>query len=179
MNIFYDTEFRDTGKWIEFLSIGMVCEDGRELYAINADMDQRKVREDPWLSKNVWNQFPLVDPEPGIRGGTHRRLDIHHPDVRPKKQIARLVLDFVKATPEPNLVAYYSAHDHVVLCQLWGRMVDMPSGVPWDTDCLRQEAKRLGSPQLPHQESGEHHALHDARHTQAIHQHLVRVAQGI
>lgn len=176
--IFYDTEFLERGPEypIHFISIGMVCEDGRELYAVNADMDQRQVREHPFLSKNVWPQLPLVRPKPGTRGGSHLRLDMHHPDVRPRAQIARLVGEFIRQTPDPLLTAYYSAYDHVVLAQLFGRMVDMPPYAPRNTHCLKQEAERLGDPQLPMQTHGEHHALHDARHDQVIHQFLVNLA---
>ena len=40
MRIFYDTEFLDDGKTIDLISIGMVAEDGRELYAVSSEFDQ-------------------------------------------------------------------------------------------------------------------------------------------
>lgn len=166
MKVFYDTEFFERGPQhpIQFLSIGMVTEDGRELYAVNADMDQHGVRTHPWLGKHVWPHLPLVDPEPGVRGGSHKRLDTDHPDVRPVKQIARLVSTFLANVLDVELWAWYGAYDHVVLAQLFGTMVDLPAHIPMLTNDLKQEAVRLGDPTLPAQPEGEHHALADARH---------------
>ena len=39
----YDTEFLDDGNTIELISIGIVCEDGREYYAVNADCNFGRV----------------------------------------------------------------------------------------------------------------------------------------
>lgn len=164
--VFYDTEFVEQGPEhpIHFVSIGMVAEDGRELYAVNADMDQHLVRTHPFVGEHVWPHLPLVDPKPGVRGGSHKRLDLDHPDVRPRAQIARLVSAFLAEVPDVQLWAWYSSYDHVVLAQLFGSMVDLPDHIPMWTGDLKQEAARLGNPQLPEQPSGEHHALADARH---------------
>lgn len=35
MRYFFDTEFYEDGKTIDLVSIGIVAEDGRELYAVN------------------------------------------------------------------------------------------------------------------------------------------------
>lgn len=166
MRIFYDTEFLERGPSypIALISIGMVAEDGRELYAVNADMDQHAVRTHPWVGQHVWPHLPLASPTPGYRGGSHPRLDEDHPDVRPRAQIARMVHEFVRASPSPQLWAWYCSYDHVVLAQLFGRMVDLPGDIPMFTCDLKQEVDRLGDPQLPEQQEGEHHALADARH---------------
>ena len=58
---------------------------------------------------------------------------------------------------------FYADFDHVCLTRLWGRMIDVPEGLPMLTYDLKQEADRLGV-RLPHQASGKHHALADARH---------------
>jgi hypothetical protein len=47
-------------------------------------------------------------------------------------------------------------------------MIDLPDGVPMFTNDLKQEAVRLGSPVMPEQGQGEHHALADARHNLAM-----------
>lgn len=164
--VFYDTEFVEQGPDhpIHCISIGMVAEDGRELYAVNADMDQNLVRNHPWVGQHVWPHLPLVEPQRGIRGGSHRRLDLAHPDVRPRAQIARLVCDFLAFTHDAELWAWYKAYDHVVLAQLFGTMVDLPSHIPMWTNDLKQEAHRQGNPRLPEQPAGAHNALADARH---------------
>jgi hypothetical protein len=47
-------------------------------------------------------------------------------------------------------------------------MIGLPKGVPMWTNDLRQEAERLGNPDLPEQAEGEHNALADALHNVAI-----------
>ena len=169
MKVFYDTEFveRGPGHPIHFVSLGMVAEDGRELYAVNADMDQYLVRNHPFVGKHVWPHLPLTDPEPRTRDGGHRRLDLDHPDVRPRTQIARLVSTFLAQFPDVELWAWYSSYDHVVLAQLFGTMVQLPDHIPKFTCDMRQEAYLQGDPPLPEQTSGEHNALEDARHNLA------------
>lgn len=166
MKALYDTEFVEQGPEhpIHFVSIGMVTEDGRELYAVNADLDQHLVRSHPFVGEHVWPHLPLVDPKPGVRGGSHKRLDLDHPDVHPRAKIARMVSAFLAQVPDVELWAWYGAYDHVVLAQLFGTMVDLPDHIPMYTNDLKQEAARLGNPQLPEQPDGEHHALADARH---------------
>lgn len=38
---FYDTEFIEDGKTIDLISIGVVCEDGREFYAESQEAESR------------------------------------------------------------------------------------------------------------------------------------------
>ncbi|MFD6953683.1 hypothetical protein A6A08_23925 [Nocardiopsis sp. TSRI0078] len=160
MRVYYDTEFVERGPEhpLVLVSIGMVAEDGRELYAVSGEFDQDLVRSHPWLSENVWPHLPLRD---GPEGTV---LDADHPHVRTRREIARMVHEFLRATPEPQLWAWYGSYDHVLLCQLWGTMKAVPREVPVITFDLKQEAVRLGDPQLPPQPSGLHHALADARH---------------
>ena len=64
---------------------------------------------------------------------------------------------------KPEIWAYYADYDWVVFCQLFGTMMDLPDGFPMYCRDLKQECDRLGNPDLPLQESGEHNALVDAR----------------
>jgi len=120
----YDLEFVADGKTIDLVSAGMVSGDGRSLYVVNRELDERKLLEhgDGWMRKNVWPHLPLTD-LPERRGefgqypvkkcrcapvqGTERefscrcmngKLDRDHPDVRPIGQIRRLVSDFLEAS---------------------------------------------------------------------------------
>jgi hypothetical protein len=172
MKIFYDTEFLDDGRRIDLISIGMVAEDGRELYAVSSEFDIIAVRRHDWLMANVWPSLPILKNPPGVRGLDW--LDVAHPDVRPREQIARLVQEFILATPDPQLWAYYSAYDHVGYAQLFGPMSSLPAGLPMQTDDLVTEAKRLGlSPaDLPKQADGHHNAIADARHNLVMAQHM-------
>jgi len=51
MKIFFDTEFTGLHKGATLVSIGMVAEDGRELYYELNDYDKDQI--DPWLRDNV------------------------------------------------------------------------------------------------------------------------------
>ena len=48
---FLDTEFIEDGKTIDLISIGIVCEDGRELYLANRNCDFDKASQ--WVKDNV------------------------------------------------------------------------------------------------------------------------------
>lgn len=173
--IFYDTEFLEDGHTIDLISIGMVAEDGREYYAVTyGEWWLRRIGEHDWLLANVAPSLPVkVDPVPTRGAGTWNYVtwDRDHPDwphVKSRKAIADEVRDFIQATPDPELWAWYAAYDHVALCQLWGPMIALPKGVPMWTNDLKQEAFKAGDPQMPKQDGGEHNALADARHVQAM-----------
>lgn len=180
MKIFYDTEFIDTGKTIDLISIGMVREDGRELYAVADDRDViTRAIEHEWLRKNVVPSLPLrysyCDPSNPYEWDTEFQVvfewNDRHPDrskVMDRRDIMREVRAFVLTTKKPQLWAWYGAYDHVAIAQLFGRMRDLPENFPMCTFDLKQEHVRLGSPALPRQAAGEHNALEDARHNARI-----------
>ena len=163
--IYYDCEFLENGRTIDLISIGMVREDGAEYYAVNQDCDLWEIQNHEWLMANVVPSLPLrMDHDLKMGTLVWDYEDPGYRNVRRHYAIARGVRDFILAAPAPELWADYGAYDHVVLCQLWGRMIDLPEGVPMWTHDLRQEAERPGSPALPSL-SGitEHNALDDAR----------------
>jgi hypothetical protein len=154
----YDTEFleRGTEQPVSLISIGIVnIDDDREYYAVNANMPVAEVKQNPWLMKHVWPYLPRTEGD---------ELDFEHEDVKPHAQIAedvkKLLLSYGEA---PELWAWYSSYDHLMMAQLFGRMIDLPNGIPMATFDLLQESHlhRIG---LPHQSSGLHNALADARH---------------
>lgn len=174
----YDTEFLEDGKTIELISIGIVCEDGREYYAVNSDADWKRIREDDWLMDNVVRHLPThatgqVEKRTyfGSRGYSWGGILMSDSRVKPKWVIANEVRDFMLKGADlsgpsiylPELWAYYAAYDHVVLAQLWGKMIRLPKGMPMYTHDLKQEIDRLGvvDDALP-QQSNEHDALADA-----------------
>lgn len=143
MRIFFDFEFIENGNAfvMEPISIGMVREDGEEYYAEFQGVDWTKANE--WVKDNV---------RPYLTGPIKR-----------KHTIVREILEFVGEKPE--FWAYFADYDWVLLCQLFGRMVDLPKG--WPYFCL--DVKQLmwsynlkkEDLQIPNDQ--EHHALADAR----------------
>jgi hypothetical protein len=175
VKIFYDTEFIEDGRTIDLISIGMVCEDGREYYAASRDMPAKRIVKHDWLMANVWPGLPRLFGDARIHAGRRNplALDWQHPDLKRRGQIADEVRDFIQATPAVELWAWYGAYDHVALCQLWGTMMDLPKGVPMFTNDLKQECDRLGNPAMPEQADGQHNALADARHNQVMSEFLI------
>jgi hypothetical protein len=181
--IFYDTEFLETGDRIHLISIGMVAEDGRELYAVNRDMPVKLIAKHDWLRANVVPSLPRIHGDRRHYVSARRNplaLDFDHPDMLNRGRIARLVQAFIVLTPEPELWAWYGAYDHVALAWLFGPMSQLPSGVPMWTNDLRQEAARLGlaDDDMPQQASGHHNALADARHNQVMADFLASQQSG-
>jgi hypothetical protein len=173
----YDLEFLEDGKTIVPISIGMICDDGREYYAVNGSMPIRRIKKHAWLMENVVPHLPQPHGDRRLTMPKEWLFDYTDPLVKTRKRIAAEVAAFIQATGDPEagaadveLWANYGAYDHVCLAQLWGPMVDLPPGVPMYTNDIQQEARRLGVgwDQLPKQELGEHNALADARHNQTI-----------
>lgn len=172
--VFYDCEFVDDGRTIDPISIGMVDDQGRTLYAVNADMPVEKVVGHDWLSKNVWPLLPLVDKHVPDADGTrppqcackprHMRLDRTNIHVVPRQVLVNQVRDFLLRPNEPlELWANYAAYDHVMLAQLFGPMVKLPKGVPPRTCCIQQFADEHDAHgMLPPMLGNTHNALDDA-----------------
>lgn len=167
MRYFYDTEFIEDGRTIDLISIGIVAEDGREYYAINSECNFREANE--WVRENVIAHLPPLTSISVL--GTNTR----HPDYKSRREIQSELLAFIGTRDmgwvaqtkdmdgKPEFWGYYSAYDHVALCQLFGTMMNLPKGWPMYTRDLKQLCDSLGNPELPAQGKGEHHALADAR----------------
>ncbi|PTR32177.1 uncharacterized protein DUF5051 [Rhodococcus sp. OK519] len=151
MRYFYDCEFIEDGRTIELVSIGVVCEDGREFYAVSTEFDPERAGK--WVRRNVLPKLPSPS-SPLWKSRTKIRDDL---------------MKFLVPRPgiEPELWAWVAAYDHVVLCQLWGAMTELPSNMPRYTRELRQHWEEHGSPPLPPVPDDAHDALTDARHNLA------------
>lgn len=180
MKYFYDTEFIEDGRTIDLISIGIVAEDGREYYAVNRDAPWKRIAKHTWLVENVVRNLPRIygDQRNHVGRSNPLALDFSDRAMKTRREIADDVRHFllpepyVDGTPEPELWAWYADYDHVVLCQLWGTMMDLPQGLPMYTRDLKQECDRQGNPPLPDQADGEHNALADARHNLVRARHL-------
>jgi hypothetical protein len=172
LRYFYDCEFLEDGKTIELISIGIVAEDGRELYLVNRDAPWKRIKKHEWLMANVVPHLPQPHGDWINQMPKSWPIDFHNSAVKDRMTISQLVEHFLfdyDWSPEPDveLWAWYGAYDHVVLCQLFGLMIDLPRGIPMWTNDLQQELRRLGNPSMPEQASGLHNALEDARHLKA------------
>lgn len=155
MRVWFDTEFIDTGREVHLLSIGMVREDGLTYYAEPKETDRSLAGE--WVQKNVL---------PHMTGPVQSRQSI-------RDDIAAF------CGPSPQFWGYYVAYDWLLLCQLFGRMLDVPPHWPnfaFDVQAIRA---LQGVRELPKQTSTEHHALADALWTREAWEFLLQREEAI
>lgn len=144
---FFDTEFMEDGVTIKPLSLGIVAEDGRELYATLIDVDHGNANS--FVREHV---IPNLAPHDSIR------------TTRPK--LAKLLQVFVEhGQYRPEFWTYYGAYDWIVMCQLFGTMMQLPRSWPMFSMDVKQLAVSMGDPKLPKQTNVEHNALDDAKWT--------------
>lgn len=154
MIYYLDTEFLERGPEhpVQLISIGLVSAAGdREYYAVCAD-GWHVADCSEWLCNNV---LPHLGPGPA----------------KMREVIAAEIREFVGKNP--RFYGYFADYDWVLLCQLYGRMIDLPKGWPmWCYD-IKQLAFDMGNPPLPKQTSIVHNALADAKHVRTMHQALL------
>jgi len=153
VDYFFGTEFIEDGKTIDLISIGIVCEDGRELYLCNSECQLGMASG--WVWENVLSTLLK-------KSYTNLESRFIDPELwQAKAVIKAAILDFCKDT-KPKFWAYYADYDWVAFCQLFGTMMDLPDGFPMYCRDIKQLCDDLGNPDLPTQGKGEHNALADA-----------------
>lgn len=164
MKYFIDTEFQESGPYkpIELISIGIVREDGKELYLENKDYTIETASD--WLRQNV---VPHLQRTPDV---LKTRIGI-------KYNIISFIPPKVGEDPgydPPEFWGYFADYDWVVFCQLFGAMIALPKGYPMFCYDLMQLSRHLGVPKqtFPKQDSTEHHALNDARWNKKLYDFL-------
>jgi hypothetical protein len=168
---FLDTEFNEDGRIIDLISLGLVCDDGREYYAISAEFDPNTCNN--WVKANV---LPLLPPNDySFTWCNPSGVSYVSPLWKPRGAIASELIEFVGANQgiEPQFWAYFADYDWVALCQLYGPMVALPKGMPMYCNDIRQLSEELGRPPLPNQEGTEHDALQDAKWNYQVWQYLM------
>lgn len=166
MRVVFDSEFSERGPLlpIQPISFGFIAEDGRELYVINEECLSAVMRN-PWLAANVRPHLPIHEDQVTL-GGWITQWDANHPEyeyVLSLDLLVHTVREFLTSIPGLELWAYYGAYDHVVLCQLFGAMEDLPPGIPMFTHELQQLIEQHPDVKLPPDSDIPHHALWDAR----------------
>ena len=172
MKFFLDCEFIEDGRTIDLLSIALVCEDGREYYRQNADAKFNLAGD--WVWRNVFPHLQHFNMrgdrscnriQPNLASGITAACHGKDCPWRSRYEIRDEIKAFIdlEKNGKPEIWGYYSAYDWVAFCQLFGAMIDLPQGYPMFCLDIIQECKRLGNPELPKLDKGEHSALLDAR----------------
>ena len=159
MKYFLDTEFHEYKKkplfgkpidTIELISIGIVCEDGREYYALNKDFNLKEVWKDEWLRENVL--LPIYIEH--VHGDMRNHVSFSRNSIKgilkgfgkSMNEIASEIKDFCYYSysevqiEDTNIqfYGYYSDYDWVVFCWLFGKMIDLPKSFPMYCIDLKQ-----------------------------------------
>jgi hypothetical protein len=203
MRYFLDTEFIEGFKkplfgkrrhFIDLISIGIYCEDGREYYAVSNEFNPKDT--DGWVKENVLKKIELdFYRKESVYAKTYHSSVLTLKNFikwkgKSNKQIANDIFQFVcpynkaseyadcasidegargylEANP-PEFYGYYADYDWVLLCSLFGRMIDLPKGFPYYCKDLKQMMDENGLTKEWKQENcpdpkDEHNALADAK----------------
>lgn len=156
---FYDTEFFDTGSAVHLISIGIVRDDGAEYEACVRDAPWEQIYADPWLDEHVVPHLPPMA----------YRL--------PRERVSQDVYDFLTSgSTTPSLWSWFSAYNHLCLTQLFGRIVEVPAGIPHRTNDLAQLVSMMGVRSLPDPIGVPNRALDDARTVKTRFEYLQDIA---
>lgn len=169
MKYYIDTEFIEAPNFIELISIGIKCQDGRTLYAESSEFDKHKASD--WVKENVISKLIWHNKEV-IPFQATSRLDKEYTAYGPLKIITEMILTFIN-DDIPEFWGYYADYDWVVFCWLFGSMIDLPSNFPMYCKDLKQLIDETGK-DLILDPINEHNALADAIWNEKLHLHLMK-----
>jgi len=175
MKYYIDTEFIEAPNFIELISIGIKCEDGRTFYAESISFNERKACN--WVKENVISKLKWYgNPKSTMRRGITR----YHKQEKSTEVFGdnRLIADAIRefinnGNGPPEFWGYYADYDWVVFCWLFGSMMTLPETWPKYCKDLKQLLDDLEVPLLPAPE-GEHNALVDAIWNEELHKYLLK-----
>lgn len=186
MKYFLDTEFIEHAGGIQLVSIGIVCEDGREFYAESSEINPLLANN--WVRKNVlgkliyWGKWGHDQNEDSKFVGFQEKGILGF--YANEELIATSIRSFFYEKDGDKgsnieIYAYFADYDWVVFCRLFGRMINLPKGFPmWCIDLKqmmweRELTKEWKQFYVPDPED-EHNALVDARWNKALHQEIMK-----
>jgi hypothetical protein len=185
MKYFIDFEFIEGFKkplfgkrrhFIDLISVGIVAEDGREYYAISNEFNPKDAND--WVNDNVISKLPSRFLVPDTRLNSPFSLS-KMAYWKNNAMIANDIQGFVYGGGvgvEHEFYGYYADYDWVLLCSLFGTMMELPKGFPMYCRDLKQMLDERGTslkddPDYPKQEE-EHDALADARWNKQLYSFL-------
>jgi len=165
MNYFIDTEFIEDGIILDLLSIGIISEDGKEMYLLNSGA--RIMRADSWVKNNVLKYLPGIT----ITDKGDIQCDEKYPNPMfgwvSIHGIMLQIIELVNGDNKPVFWADYGAYDWVAFARCFGRLIDLPKEFPMYVKDFQMLLDICGNPNLPqlrNKNNIEHKAIDDARH---------------
>ena len=122
MNIYFDTEFEGLYKEANLISLGMVSEDGQELYFEFDNIDVQK--QDNWIKQNVLNNTCLY-------GNVNLQdiVDENNYFKGNKEQCKGVLLEWLKQFDDVQFVSDVCHYDFVFLIDIFGTAFDLPKNI--------------------------------------------------
>lgn len=193
---------------IDLISIGIVTETGETFYEICNEFDIEAAWNNEWLNANVLTklfqdllilemEFPSTENDPTEYSIKNLAYLLCHRGST-KSVIAKRLKEFVYLHSQINdpesiknwedvkhlfpveFYGYYADYDHIVLCWLFGRMIDMPKGFPYLTLDIKQmmiERKLTDEWKIENcpDPVDEHNALADALWNKSLYEKVIQV----
>jgi hypothetical protein len=169
MKYFLDTEFYEDGTRIHPISLGMVADDGRELYF---EMRHGHVVVSKWVKDHVVPHLTTPISERLLPG-----------------EATDQILEFIGTDTKPEFWAYFADYDWIFMCQLFGTMMDLPQHFPKVCMDIQQFWIMVGKPHVstgvrPKKPENQHHALADARwnrefYNSLMHYYVDRLGEAV
>lgn len=113
MKYIFDAKYIENQSSIDLISVGIVCEDGREFYAINEDCNFSKAND--WILENVLAPIGITLEGKQVVYFADASCDINLYGMS-KKDIKRLILDFV-ANKQPQCWTLWAEYNWDIICQ--------------------------------------------------------------
>ena len=114
MKYIFDTKYIESKGNIDLVSVGIVCEDGREFYAINEDCNFSKATD--WMLENVLAPIGITLDGKQVVYFADASCDINLYGMS-KNDIKKLVLDFV-GNKQPECWTQWAEYNWDILCQV-------------------------------------------------------------
>lgn len=162
MKIFFDTEFTGLHKNTTLISIGMIDEEGRELYCELNDYDKSQC--DEWIHHNVI-------------------ANLHNTNPINTVQLKKAIEGFLEPYSYVEMWSDCLSYDWVLFCDIWGHAFNIPKNIYYipfdictvfkmkgiDPDINRENFAGLN---LDHPQ--KHNALWDAKAIKTCYDKLTR-----
>ncbi len=169
MKYFFDTEFNESFKTLDLISIGIVSEDNRTFYA-ETPINNISDNFNPFVKKNILpllkyyktrTKIPYYNNDP-------KNIEIYADEFFIKNKL----LEFIDKSPE--FWAYYADYDWVIFCWIFGKMIDLPKHFPMFCNDVKQLAEELDNPKIK-EPDGEHNSLIDAQWCKKYYEYLINI----
>lgn len=133
--VYIDTEFEGLWKTAKLISLGLVSDDGKELYVEFNDIDINE--QDDWVKQNV-----LVNTVYYGDADINSITDEENYFIGNKQQVRDKLVEWFKQFPEVQIVSDVCHYDFVQFIDIFGSAFDLPSNINASCHDINQDIAR-------------------------------------